>query len=189
MWRKYFFIGFALVGCVACNATKTAFEYMPNMMDSPAVLAQKATPRMPVAGTIPQHFEPYPFAADQGDAAGATLPNPLPKTREVFARGQQQFEIYCAVCHGPTAKGDGTVTERGFPRPPSLHSDKVRDWSDGRIFHVITRGQNNMPSYAAKIPPQDRWAIVRYVRALQRAVHPTPADIELIKQQLQGSTP
>ena len=90
-------------------------------------------------------------------------------------RGQKLFNTYCIVCHGKYAMGDGTVPQRGFPAPPSLLDRKARDFVDGRIFHVITTGQNNvMPSYAGAIFPEDRWAVVSYVRALQAAFPPPP---------------
>ncbi|HZE19942.1 MAG TPA: cytochrome c, partial [Candidatus Angelobacter sp.] len=64
-----------------------------------------------------------------------------------------------------------------FPMPPSLLSEKVSGWPDGRIYHVITRGQNLMPSYSSQILPEDRWAVIHYVRALERAAHPLPQDL------------
>jgi mono/diheme cytochrome c family protein len=74
----------------------------------------------------------------------------------------------CVVCHGPEGDGQGYIVPI-YPMPPSLHSLKVRNWPDGRIFHVITRGQNLMPSYATQILPEDRWAVIHYVRALERS--------------------
>ena len=78
--------------------------------------------------------------------------------------------------------GDGSIVPK-FPRPPSLQSDKVRQWADGRIFHTITIGQNLMPSYATQISAGDRWAIIHYVRALQRAKHPTAEDLKVLNQE------
>ena len=75
-------------------------------------------------------------------------------------RGQKIFNTYCIVCHGPRGDGAGFVVPP-FPRPPSLFSDKIVGLTDGRIFHVITKGQNNiMPSYASQIAPEDRWAVI-----------------------------
>lgn len=173
-----------VLGCG--NDEQTAYEFFPQMMDTTSVKAQEAPMRMPVTGTIPRDFTPYPFAKDGGEEAGKALHNDLPRTRAIFQRGRVQFETYCAVCHGLRGNGDGTIVPK-FPQPPSLHSEKVREWSDGRIYHVIASGQNLMPSYAKKVRPQDRWAIIRYIRALQRAAHPTAADVQRYLQQLDGA--
>lgn len=154
---------------------------MPDMVDSPAIKAQETVMNLPPEGTIPRGYTPYPYGKEEGDRAGEDLSNPLKSKKTVFALGQKKYDTYCIVCHGPTGKGNGTIVPK-FPMPPSLHSDKVREWSDGRLFHVITKGQNLMPSYAVQITPEERWAIVYYVRALQRAVHPTEEDMEAFKK-------
>ena len=108
-------------------------------------------------------------------------------TKENILRGQTVFNNTCTVCHGPKGDGNGSIVPK-FPRPPAVTSAKVTDWPDGRIFHVMTRGQNLMGSYASQIPPGDRWAAVHYVRALQRAAHPTKDDIEALKKALKEKT-
>jgi len=137
--------------------------------------------RMPVAGTLPMDYEPYPFAGkDEKTAKRAekALKNPLPPTMAVLHRGQKIFHDYCRTCHGVEGQGDGPIVGPDlFPAPPSLHTDAARKFPDGRIFHIITRGQNNMPSYADKIKPRDRWAVIHFVRALQRTLHPKPEDL------------
>jgi len=185
------FILFSLFCLAACSSTKSKppWEYMPNMVNTPAVKAYREPPRLPVEGTLPRDYEPYPYAQDQGDLAGAELKNPVLMTKSNLLHGQQLFNTYCIVCHGERGKGDGYIVPK-FPRPPSLLSDKVRDWSDGRVYHVITRGQNLMPSYATQIRPADRWAIVDYVRVLQRAAKPNPQDVEALKKALkEGELP
>ncbi len=173
----------------SCSQTheKPPWEYMPNMVDTPAVKAYRETPRLPAEGTLPRDYDPYPYSKDQGDLAGAELKNPLVMSKANLLHGQQLFNIYCIVCHGERGKGDGYIVPK-FPRPPSLLSEKVRDWPDGRIYHVITRGQNLMPSYATQIRPSDRWAIVDYVRVLQRAAKPNPEDVEALKKALKEGT-
>lgn len=161
----------------SCRHEKPTFSYMPDMVTSPAYKAQaEGSMRMPVKGTIPRDYEPYPYKTDP-EAAGRDLKNPLRSTREILVRGQTMFNTYCVVCHGPAGEGDGSIVPK-FPRPPSIQSEKVRTWSDGRIYHVMTMGQNLMPSYASQVAPADRWAIVHYVRVLQRAKHPTPDDLK-----------
>ncbi|MFA6571507.1 MAG: quinol:electron acceptor oxidoreductase subunit ActD [Bacteroidota bacterium] len=132
--------------------------------------------RQPVEGTVSRGHLPYLYAG-QPEEAGAKLVNPVSVTKENLALGQKKFLTFCSPCHGNFAKGDGRLNNL-FPVPPSLHSDKVRTWTDGRIFHVITEGQNLMPSYATQVTPEERWAIVLYVRALQRALNAKEEDLK-----------
>lgn len=174
-----------LFSLAACSKTKEKppWEYMPNMINNPAVKAYREPGRLPVQGTIPQNFSEYPYAKEEVDKAGNELKNPLLHTKENFARGEKAYNTYCIVCHGPKGLGDGYIVPK-FPRPPTLLSDKVRDWSDGSIFHVITMGQNLMPSYQSQVQPQDRWAIILYLRAIQRSTKPTADDIDAAKRVL-----
>jgi hypothetical protein len=82
-------------------------------------------------------------------------------------RGQERFQIYCALCHGATGYGDGMIVRRGFRRPPSFHDDRLRGEPLGHFFDVITNGWGAMASYADAVPPDDRWRIIAYLRALQ----------------------
>ncbi len=183
---KIFLFNLFFVGImVACSSEKPTYEYMPDMMDSPAVKAQKETMRSPVAGTLPRNYVPYPYGVEEGDLAGQQLKNPLSISRETLTYGKDRFNTYCMVCHGADGKGQGSIVPK-FPMPPSLHSEKVRQWTDGRIFHVITQGQNLMSSYATQIKPEERWALILYMRALQRAVAPKDSDIEAYKKYLQS---
>ena len=174
----------AVIGC-SHRKQQPALEYMPNMAYGPAIKAQNEDPmrpgysamRMPVPGTVPRGFTPYRYATADTLLAAHELVNPLPRTADVLGRGERVFNTYCIVCHGPRGDGQGYIVPK-FPMPPSLLSDKVMNFPDGRIFHIITRGQNLMPSYASQILPEDRWAVIHYVRALERAAHPTPQDLK-----------
>jgi mono/diheme cytochrome c family protein len=92
---------------------------------------------------------------------------PISVTRELLERGRERFNIYCAVCHDRAGTGNGIVVQRGFTRPPSYHTPRLRHARVGHLYNVITKGYGAMPDYAGQITPQDRWAIVAYVRALQ----------------------
>jgi mono/diheme cytochrome c family protein len=92
---------------------------------------------------------------------------PPPVTPPVLRRGQERFDIYCAPCHDRVGTGNGMIVQRGFKRPPSLHVDRLRQTRDAYLFEVITEGFGVMPSYAAQVPAEDRWAITAYIRALQ----------------------
>jgi mono/diheme cytochrome c family protein len=92
---------------------------------------------------------------------------PFPVTAQVIERGQERYQIFCAMCHGATGDGDGMVVRRGFRQPPSYHQDSLRQARVGHFFRVITEGYGAMPSYRSQVPVQDRWAIIAYIRALQ----------------------
>jgi mono/diheme cytochrome c family protein len=163
-------------------------------------------PRLPVAGTVPVGYEmprPKKEATPQGVAeeapeeahtliafsAGADYFNtgkmgdqwgtgiPLPVTRELMERGQQRFNITCAMCHGAAAMGNGIVKQHGLATVVSLQDDRIRKMSDGEIFNTITNGKNTMMAYGPNILVADRWAIIAYLRALERGQHATIADV------------
>jgi mono/diheme cytochrome c family protein len=104
--------------------------------------------------------------AAAGDASDAE-DFPFPVTAQVMQRGQERYQIFCAMCHGATGDGDGMIVRRGFRQPPSYHQDSLRQARVGHFFRVITEGYGAMPSYRSQVPVQDRWAIIAYVRALQ----------------------
>lgn len=114
---------------------------------------------------------------------------PVEVNEALLKRGQERYNIYCNVCHGQTGTGDGTVVMRGFLKPPAFWEQSTGDKSHfsrglryqgagmielekapaGYLYHVITTGYGAMASYSAQVPPRDRWAIVAYIRALQKA--------------------
>lgn len=132
--------------------------------------------RKPVEGTIARGHLPYQFVGNP-DLAGEKLINPIPVSKASLKLGQEKFDTYCSPCHD--YHGTGQSRLRGqFPNPPSLHSDKVRNWSDGRIFAVITEGQNVMPSYSTQLTEDERWAVINYIRVLQRAMNAKESDLK-----------
>ena len=92
-------------------------------------------------------------------------------------RGREQFDIFCSPCHGRVGNGDGMIVQRGMPQPPDFHDERLRGVPDQHIFDVITTGYGVMYSYAARVRPRDRWAIVAYIRALQLSQHATLDDV------------
>ena len=98
-------------------------------------------------------------------------------TQALLHRGHERYDIFCSPCHGLTGYGDGMIVQRGFPHPPSYHTDALRSTGDQRIYDVITKGFGAMYSYADRVPPHDRWAIVAYIRALQLSQHAPLADL------------
>lgn len=155
------------------------FEFFPNMVESlardaqsPPLILDDGTVidrRIPsdsvVRGHMPLMFDATPEGAL---LAGAALTNPIAADDQVaLVRGAFIFNNYCIVCHGTAGLGDGPVTKRGVPPPPSFLLDNALNMKDGQMFHILTLGQKNMASYASQITQEDRWKVIRYVRTLQ----------------------
>jgi mono/diheme cytochrome c family protein len=185
MW-KYSFLALIALLFISCGYREHPnLEYMPDMYRQWSLQAQEYDSttadgvgmRMPVAGTVPRGYEPYRFGLTDTTEAAA-LHNPLPGTEEVLATGRKYYMTYCVVCHGAIGDGMGYIVPK-FTQPPTLLSEKIVDWPDGRIYHVISAGQGLMPDYAAQLLPRQRWAVIYYLRALQRAANPSVEDLKL----------
>lgn len=178
------------------RVTKSAIPRVHLVKDmdfQPKYLPQQASPmfadgramRPPVAGTV---------AVDQvvdnthlllGEVAGEPATTfPMRVTEQLMQRGRQRYDIYCATCHGLAGDGDGMVSQLAFEReepkwvrPLALHGLAVRDQKVGELFQTISNGARTMPGYGSQIPVEDRWAIVLYIKALQRSRHATMEDV------------
>lgn len=156
---------------------------MSHMQDQPRLSAQQGNDffadgrgmRMPVNGTVARGYLPR-ATGSQDDAA--TLPNPLARTKEVFALGKAAFSDRCAVCHGAVGNGEGSLTAAYGGKPANLQAQQFRDYPDGKIYWVIVNGKNAMPGHAADLTEEQRWAVVHYVRALQRAQNAKDEDLK-----------
>jgi mono/diheme cytochrome c family protein len=167
----------ALNWAFAPDAGARNFEFLPNMAvsvpyDTYATnpnFADGATLRRPVPGTIVRGQMPLHYAATKEDAEGAgrELTSPLKRDVKTLERGAFVYATYCETCHGPHGLGDGLVAKRGFPAPPSFLAPRALTMADGQMFHVVTYGQANMPSYASQVGREDRWRVIEYVRKLQ----------------------
>ena len=102
---------------------------------------------------------------------------PFPITLDVLKRGQERFNIYCSPCHDRVGTGRGIIVRRGMKRPPSFHSARLREAPPGHFFNVITNGFGAMFSYASRLKPEDRWAVIAYIRALQLSQDATEGDV------------
>jgi hypothetical protein len=137
---------------------------------------------------------PLGAAAVLADASIYVDEFPQPITAKVLERGQQRCDIFCAMCHDRLGTGRGTIVLRGFTAPPNFHTDLSRGFKlrsielkltaapVGYYFEVITRGFGAMPDYASQVPPDDRWAIIAYIRALQFSQAATLADVPSEKE-------
>ena len=102
---------------------------------------------------------------------------PVPVTEQLMQRGQQRFNINCSICHGLTAAGNGVAKLYGLNTVATLQDERIRKMADGEIFNTITNGKNTMMSYGGNVPVADRWAIIAYLRALQRSQNAAAADV------------
>jgi mono/diheme cytochrome c family protein len=183
-----FLIASALVVSAATYATLNKLMYVPPfdfMMEQHRIDAQAESKFFgkgafsmltPPDGTVPRNSNQFKFAGNP-ELADAKLLNPLLPTEENLRKGMQKYDIYCSPCHGYHGVGDARLNGQ-FPNPPSLHSEKIRSWGDGHIFYVITQGQNSMPSYSSQLTNEEKWQIVLYVRALQRAMNAKEEDMK-----------
>lgn len=129
--------------------------------------------RHPPAGTVPRNAIVGPPGLVEGSTGGSFVDRiPLPVDEAMVRRGRNRFDIFCATCHGHLGNGESQVAENMTLRPPpSLHTDLIREYPPGRIYHVIEHGYGVMRSYANELSLYDRWAVVAYVQALQLSQH------------------
>jgi mono/diheme cytochrome c family protein len=131
----------------------------------------KAGRPIPV-GTLPQEFEApatEPYSVSWANAIPNTAPIPFEVTAGDLRRGQEQFAVFCTPCHGGLGDGNGMIVQRGFPRPPSYHNERLRAAAPGYFFNAITNAIGAMYSSNDRVAPYDRWRIAAYIKTLQYA--------------------
>ncbi|MEM7391683.1 MAG: cytochrome c [Verrucomicrobiota bacterium] len=134
--------------------------------------------RLPVEGTVPRGHLRDDDHLYTGKVDGKLVTTfPVEITEEVMARGQTRYQFYGTPCHGQSGDGEGMIVKRGYKQPPSYHEQRLVDQSVGYYYEVITKGFGIMPAYAYQLKPEDRWAVVAYVRALQRSRMATVDDL------------
>ncbi len=185
---RYFFLGFVLVCLVVVSlagfrgslSRRPPIEVFPDMDRQPKLRPQHPnaffdngfSSQLPVAGTIARGAPYEDVPVNTGRISGTTNfveTNPLPVTVELLKRGQERFQITCAPCHGAAGDGKGIATKYGMAVIRNLQEPLAVKMPDGQLFHTITYGFNLMGPYGAQVAIEDRWAIVAYVRALQRS--------------------
>jgi hypothetical protein len=166
-----------LVICVACRQDMHDQPRFKPLRESD-FYADLRSARPPVEGTVARgqlHEDAYFYSGKLGNNPGDYMPFAV--TQDVLARGQERYNIYCAPCHSRLGDGNGMIVQRGFRRPPSFHTDRLRKAPLGYFFDVMSNGFGAMPDYASQISPDDRWRIVAYIRALQLSQAATMADV------------
>ncbi|RJP21909.1 MAG: cytochrome c [Candidatus Omnitrophota bacterium] len=182
------------------RSDRTRIHLIQDMDNQPKFKAQSSNPlfadrramRPRVLGTVAREQLNEDTRLYLGMSNGEFVPtNPLPITEALLKRGQERYDIFCAACHGLAGYGDGMVAIRAdelqegtWTPPTSYHNDLMREREDGHLFNTITNGIRNMAAYGPQIPAQDRWAIVAYIRALQRSQN---AKLEDVPEELRAS--
>lgn len=169
----------SVAGFRGATFTKPPIEIFPDMDRQPKYKAQSVsaffadgrTDRPLPANVVPRgdlRLDDHLYRGQRADGSWARG-FPIPVTHELLARGRDRYAIFCAACHGATGDGNGITKQYGMVATPTFHDDRLREMSEGEIFNTITHGKGQMLSYADKLSPEDRWAVVAYMRALQRA--------------------
>ncbi|MBI5267609.1 MAG: cytochrome c [candidate division Zixibacteria bacterium] len=182
------FVLLATVGCFRdLPKDKPPYKVQTNMFEQPRYETQSesqffpdhAAMRVPPTGTVARGFlnEDPVYYTGKDDRGQLVARIPLPVTSELMQRGQDRYNIYCTPCHGKLGDGQGMVVKRGLLPPPPYWDPRLLAVPDGHVFDVISNGIRNMPPYKYQIPVSDRWAVVAYFRALQRAHTATINDI------------
>lgn len=168
-------------GCRGIESDNEPIHLIPDMDWQPRYNAQEQSDffddgmamRPPVPGTVAKGFlredtRLYTGTTENGQFVDEV---PVPVTQALLERGRERYNIFCSVCHGQAGFGQGVIMtgDYGYTPAPSYHTETLRDTADGYLYEVITNGVRNMPGYAQQVPVADRWAIVAYLRALQRS--------------------
>ncbi len=190
-------LGLAVLLCLcACEKARQDMYDQPRYKPYAAspLFADGSSARTPPPGTVAQSQGGFAGSSSARQGADEAQRNaqalqaksmPYPVDMQLLRRGQERYSIYCLPCHSPAGDGDGLIARRGFPHPPSYHSERLRQAPDRHFFDVISNGYGIMLPYADRVDPPDRWAIVAYIRALQLSQHAQVADLpEDLRQQL-----
>src|SRR5438067_4285011 len=197
----------AVLGFRGEKTTNEPWELFPDMVRQMKVRAQSPLkffadgrgPRLPINGTVPIGYEmpkpqtnppaPGTESMPRGFSVGTDYTDtgkmgnnwgtgiPVPVTPQLLQRGRERFNVTCAMCHGATATGNGITKSYGLATVVTLQDDRIRKMADGEIFNTITNGKNTMMAYGPTLMVADRWAIIAYLRALQRSQGAAVADV------------
>jgi hypothetical protein len=170
----------------ALAATALLAGCRQDMHNQPKFVPQRGTTffadgrsaRPQVIGTVARgqlHEDTYFYTGLTNGAEGNTMPFPV--TMDVLKRGQERYNIYCSACHSRVGNGMGMIVERGYSKAGNFHTDRLEKAPLGHFFSVMTNGYGAMPDYSSQLTPEDRWAVVAYIKALQLSQNATQADV------------
>ena len=167
----------ALVALMSCHQ-KMANQARYDPLEPSDFFDDGMSARPRIAGTVARGEQIADTYIDTGKINGQDGTTwPFPVTKEVLDRGQERFNIFCSPCHGRLGDGMGMIPSRGYRRPPTLHTDILRNAAPGHFFDVMTNGFGAMPPYRAQVNAHDRWAIAAYIRVLQISQGATIAEV------------
>ncbi len=193
--KAFMYCFFASLGCIlalmiipGCRGQKSVqppIHLIPDMDNQGKYKAYGGNPffsdgrnmRPLPEGTVPRGHLNADEVYYTGMADSQFVSNPERITMALMERGRERYDIFCSVCHGLTGDGEGIVIKKGFTPSPSYAEDRILQMQDGEIFQVITNGVRTMASMRIQVPVDDRWAIVAYVRALQRSMNASLDDV------------
>ncbi len=187
--RRLVFLGVLLLTLTGCG--RNMYEQARFEEDEPSAFFADGTSSQPLPdgvvsrsrGSIDEVF----FTGQ--DANGLLAEPPLEITQEVLERGQERYNIYCSPCHNYSGDGQGMIVQKGFVQPASFHEERLQASPVGYFFNVITNGYGRMYSYGSRVPPEDRWAIASYIKALQYSQTAPVADLPAEVRERLSSAP
>jgi mono/diheme cytochrome c family protein len=176
--RSVFLAGAAWLGFLSSGCDNMKHQENVRAFDPSQQFADGASARNPPAHTVargdPAPDDPATTGVGHGEWLGAV---PISFDRALLARGRDRFNIFCSDCHGEDGYGTGIVVRRGFPQPASFHDPRLRAEAAGKLFDAISKGTGVMYGFGDRITPHDRWAIVAYIRALQKSQRTSVSEL------------
>lgn len=177
---KTLLVTLIVVSVLSCskNPEERGVTVIDDMVHSPAYEAYSENPVTPsghsmlppVSGSIARGKMPHAYGKSEADAikAGEELQDPYPESERSLKRGAYLYQSFCVSCHGTSGEGDGPVSQKKFPAPPSLKGKRVSEFSKARIYHVITVGFGDMPAHGSQLTIEDRWYLSQYVKQMAK---------------------
>jgi cytochrome c553 len=157
------------------------FQPRPRPQGASQFFADGRADRRPVEHTVARGMlrddDHLYLGRDEGGEWARGFPAGVTVDMKFLQRGRERYAIYCAPCHSESGDGDGITKRYGMGATPTYHDERLRTMAEGELYDTITNGRNTMLPYADKLAPEERWAVIAYVRALQRAQHGSAADV------------
>ncbi len=188
--RRLIFLGALLLALTGCG--RNMYEQARFEEDEPSTFFADGTSSQPLPDGVVSRSRggiDEVFFTGQ-DENGLLAEPPLEVTQEVLERGQERYNVFCSPCHNYSGDGQGMIVQKGFVQPASFHEERLQASPVGYFFNVITNGYGRMYSYASRVPPEDRWAIASYIKALQYSQTAPVADLPVgLRERLSSAPP